>query len=79
MVGRREPFAAEPAPCGKSVAGESYQDSDGEGFFVFVQYYACGCRRTRHEYHDGSVTATAVKHGRRKNKIIWAEQSERPV
>jgi hypothetical protein len=79
MGGRREKFPAESAPCGKVTDGESYQDSDGEGFSVQVRYYSCGCRRTRHEYHDGSVTATAVKHGRRKGRIIWEDRSEHPV
>ena len=32
-----------------------------------------------HEYHDGSVTATAVKHGRKEGKIFWEEQSGHPV
>ena len=79
MVGRRESFPAEEAPCGTVVAGESFRDSDDEGFSVHVRYYSCGCRRTRHEYHDGSVTATAVKHGRRRGKIIWEEGSEHPL
>jgi hypothetical protein len=79
MVGKRAAFEPELAPCGKTVGGDSYRDADGEGFAVFVRYYECGCRRTRHEYHDGSVTATAVKHGRRRGKIFWEEQSGHPV
>ena len=79
MVGKRSEFGAEPAPCGKVVGGEYYRDDDDEGLVVYDQYYECGCRRTRHEYHDGSVTATAVKHGRKRGKIIWEEQAEHPV
>jgi len=79
MVGTRAMFEPELAPCGKTVGGESYRDSDGEGFSVWVRYYGCGCRRTRHEYHDGSVTATAVKHGRKAGKIYWEEQPGNPV
>jgi hypothetical protein len=79
MGGTRVPFEPELAPCGKTVRGESYYDSDGEGFTVSVRYYACGCRRTRHVYHDGSVTATDVKHGRKRGKIIWEEQAGHPV
>ena len=79
MDGRRAAFAAELAPCGKTVGGECYREDDGEGFAVWVRYYECGCRRTRHEYHDGSVTATAVKHGRKEGKIFWEEQSGHPV
>jgi len=79
MGGTRAPFEPELAPCGKTAGGERYYDADGEGFSVSVRYYICGCRRTRHEYHDGSVTATAVKHGRRRGKIIWEEQTGHPV
>jgi hypothetical protein len=79
MVGKRVAFEPELAPCGKTVGGEVYRDADGEGFAVSVHYYACGCRRTHHEYHDGSVTATAVKHGRKHGKIIWEEEAGHPV
>jgi hypothetical protein len=79
MVGKRAMFDPEIAPCGKTVGGECYRDADGEGFAVFVRYYTCGCRRTRHEYHDGSVTATAVRHGRKRGKIVWEEQAGHPV
>ncbi|HET6214155.1 MAG TPA: hypothetical protein VFE14_14925 [Micromonosporaceae bacterium] len=73
------PFDPEPAPCGKEVGGESYRDNDGEGLVVHDQYYTCGCRRTRHEYHDGSVTATVIRHGRRRGKLVSEEHSEHPV
>jgi hypothetical protein len=84
MVGQRSSFDAEPAPCGKIVGGECYRDNDGEGLVVYDQYYTCGCRRTRHEYHDGSVTTTAVRHGRvrptrGRGKLVSEEHSEHPV
>ena len=60
MVGYRATFAAELAPCGATVGGECYRDDDGEGLVVYDQYYTCGCRRTRHEYHDGTVTTTRL-------------------
>ncbi len=78
MVGKRATFAAETAPCGRTVDGEFYRDDDGEGLVVYDQYYSCGCRRTRHEYHDGTVTTTSVRHGRRA-KLISEERSEHPV
>jgi hypothetical protein len=78
MVGRRATFAAELAPCGKILGGELYRDDDGEGLVVHVQQYTCGCRRTRHEYHDGTVTTSSIRHGRR-HKLISEERSEHPV
>ncbi len=79
MVGGRDTFAAEVAPCGRTVGGECYRDDDGEGLVVYDQYYSCGCRRTRHEYHDGTVTTTATRHGRRHGKLVSEEHSEHPV
>jgi hypothetical protein len=79
MVGYRATFAAELAPCGAIVGGECYRDDDGEGLVVYDQYYTCGCRRTRHEYHDGTVTTTATRHGRRHGKLVSEEHSEHPV
>jgi hypothetical protein len=84
MVGKRDPFTAEPAPCGRSVGGECYRDDDGEGLVVYDQHYDCGCQRTRHEYHDGTVTTTTVRHGRRPGrrhagKLVSEEHSEHPV
>ncbi len=79
MVGTRATFIAEPAPCGLTVGGEFYRDDDGEGLVVYEQYYTCGCRRSRHEYHDGTVTASATRHGRRAGKVVSEEHSEHPV
>jgi hypothetical protein len=62
MVGMKDGFAGEVAPCGKQVGGEHYRDRDDEGLVIYDQVYACGCRRTRHEYHDGSMRETAVRH-----------------
>jgi hypothetical protein len=77
MVGMRTRFAAEPAPCGKTIDGEFYRDDDGEGLVIHVQYFSCGCRRTRREYHDGSVTMSEIKHG---GKVIEHKHSpEHPV
>ena len=78
MVGRRSPFEPERAPCGKTVGGESYRDNDGEGLVVDDMYYACGCRTIRHEYHDGTITTRAIRHGRR-HKLLSHENPEHPV
>jgi hypothetical protein len=78
MGGKRERFPAELAPCGRTVDGELYCDDDQEGLVMYDQYYSCGCRRTSHQYHDGSVTTRAIRHGR-KHKVIHDEHTEHPV
>jgi hypothetical protein len=78
MVGFRRAFDPEPAPCGKVIGGDCYRDNDDEGLVVYDLYYTCGCRRTRHEYHDGTVTTQAIRHGRR-HRLISDEHSEHPV
>ena len=45
MDGRRTTFAAELAPCGKTVGGECYREDDGEGLVIYDQVFTCGCRR----------------------------------
>lgn len=62
MVGTRTRFTSERAPCGKTVDGENFRDEDTQGLFIYEQYYSCGCRRTRQEYHDGSYHIVAVRH-----------------
>ena len=62
MVGTKIRFVAELAPCGKVVAGDHYQDEDGQGLIIRDEYYECGCRRIRHEYHDGSTELRAIRH-----------------
>jgi hypothetical protein len=62
VVGTRDRFIQEMAPCGRQVDGEHYRDRDDDGFVIYDQFYACGCRRTRHEYHDGSIRQTSVRH-----------------
>jgi hypothetical protein len=62
MVGTRIRFTSEQAPCGKTVDGERYRDDDDEGLVISDHYYACGCRTTRHEFHDGSIQVKAIRH-----------------
>jgi hypothetical protein len=62
MVGTRTRFTHEQAPCGKTVDGDHYRDDDEEGLVIRDEYYDCGCRRIRHEYHDGSIQTTAIRH-----------------
>jgi hypothetical protein len=62
VVGTKIRFTAEEAPCGKIVAGDHYQDEDGCGLVFRDEYYDCGCRRIRHEYHDGSAEVRVIRH-----------------
>jgi hypothetical protein len=62
VVGTKIRFDAEQAPCGKIVAGDHYQDQDDQGLVIRDEYYDCGCRRIRHEYHDGSTHVRAIRH-----------------
>ena len=62
MAGTRISFSDEQAPCGKTVGGDHYLDDDDDGLVIRDEYYACGCRRIRHEYHDGSIQVRAIRH-----------------
>ncbi len=62
MVGTRTNFTSEQAPCGRTVAGEHYRDTDDAGLLIIDEYFECGCRTIRHEYHDGSIHMRAIRH-----------------
>ncbi|KUL43957.1 hypothetical protein [Streptomyces regalis] len=62
MVGNTIDFTDERAPCGRFVNGLRYQEDDDAGLFVDRVAYACGCRRIRREFHDGSVHVKVVRH-----------------
>jgi hypothetical protein len=55
-------FSGEQAPCGRTVNGDHFVDEDGDGLVIRDEYYSCGCRRIRHEYHDGSIDVRAIRH-----------------
>jgi len=55
-------FSSSRAPCGRIVDGERHQDRDDECVLTDDYAYHCGCRRTRHEYHDGSFRLLIVHH-----------------
>lgn len=50
------------APCGRVVDGERHADWDEECLLTDDYAYACGCRQTQHEYHDGSLSRRVVHH-----------------
>ena len=52
----------QPAPCGRVVDVEYLEDRDEDCLVTEAFIYACGCRSTRHEYHDGSVCRKVVHH-----------------
>lgn len=55
-------FDAAQAPCGRIVDGERHLDRDTECLLTDDYVYACGCRRTRHEYHDGTFSRVVRHH-----------------
>jgi hypothetical protein len=55
-------FEAREAPCGQMVRGQHHQDRDDECVLTDDIFYECGCRRTRHEYHDGSIRSAVIHH-----------------
>lgn len=55
-------FSGRRAPCGRIVDGERHVDRDEECMLTDHYSYACGCRRTRNEYHDGSVSRLVIHH-----------------
>jgi hypothetical protein len=62
MPGTSSSFAREKAPCGRTVDGKHHHEEDDQGLVIDDTYYACGCRRNHHEYHDGSVRNTVIRH-----------------
>jgi hypothetical protein len=62
----------ERAPCGRLVEADRNQEDDFEGLVFDDIQYACGCRRTRHEFHDGSVRIRTIRHD---GKVLLDEHS----
>ena len=55
-------FRDRPTPCRRRKDGERYEDQDGATVLTQLVLFSCGCRIVRHEYHDGSVNETVVRH-----------------
>ncbi len=62
MTITNDSFKSEKAPCGRLEDGVRHQDRDDECLLTDDLVYACGCRVTRHEYHDGSFSRKVVRH-----------------
>ena len=62
MATTTERFTSEKAPCGQMGAGERFRDRDEQCLLSDELFYDCGCKRIRHEYHDGCVSSRVVHH-----------------
>ena len=79
MTGTRSHLDAETAPCGRLVEGDRTREGDADGLVIETVIYTCGCRRTHHEFHDGSVRVRVIHHGGRvihhSGKVLMDEHS----
>ena len=57
-------FTNQKAPGGRVVYGERFRDWDDKCVLSDELFYDCGCKSIRHEYHDGSVSRSVVRHDR---------------
>lgn len=55
-------FRNRSAPCRRRRGGEQYEDGDGATLLTQLVLFSCGCRIVSHEYHDGCVGRTVVRH-----------------
>ena len=55
-------FQARLAPCGLRRDGDSFTTEDDQGLVTEELEFACGCRVSKEEFHDGSVHRQVVDH-----------------
>jgi hypothetical protein len=55
-------FESRLAPCGHQSHGEQYVTEDQQGLVTEELSYACGCKSSKEEFHDGSVHRLVVNH-----------------
>ena len=72
MTATKTHLTGERAPCGRLGDADRSQEDDLEGFRIDDTQYACGCREMRHEFHDGSVRISTVRHD---GKVLADEHS----
>lgn len=72
MTGTKMHLTGERAPCGRLGDADRSQDDDFEGLRRDDLLFACGCRKLRHEFHDGSVRIRTVRHD---GKVLMDEHS----
>jgi hypothetical protein len=68
----RTHLTQERAPCGRVADADRSQTDDFEGLRFDDTQYACGCRQTRHEFHDGSMRLRTIRHD---GKVLMDEHS----
>jgi hypothetical protein len=71
MTSTSTPFEPQLAPCGQRYEGQRHLAEDAQGLITEEQAYACGCRVTREEFHDGSVHRQIVTHN---GKLLLDEE-----
>ena len=55
-------FTDRSTPCRRRRGGVQYEDRDGATLLTQLVLFSCGCRIVRHEYYDGCVGRTVVRH-----------------
>ena len=55
-------FRDRSTPCRRRRGGEKYEDRDDATLLTQLVVFSCGCRIVCHEYHDGCVGRTVVRH-----------------
>lgn len=55
-------FPRQKAPCGRTTQGDHHIENDDDGLSFDDFTFACGCRETRHIYHDGCVSIRTIRH-----------------
>ncbi|BBX90663.1 hypothetical protein [Mycolicibacterium boenickei] len=55
-------FPSQKAPCGRTTQGDHHIENDDDGLSFDDFTFACGCRETRHTYHDGCVSIRTIRH-----------------
>lgn len=64
-------FEGTLAPCGQRKAGERSVFEDDQGLVTEEVTYACGCRSSKEEFHDGSVHRLVVDH---RGRVLLEEE-----
>ncbi len=65
-------FTKQKAPCGHTAEGDRHVETDDDGFAYDDLTYSCGCRESRHIYHDGCVRIRTIRHD---GKVLTDEHS----
>jgi hypothetical protein len=65
-------FVQEQAPCGRTGDGEHVRDDDDDGLVIDHWYWECSCRKTLHQFHDGSIQVRVYGH---HGKLLTDERS----